>query len=262
MLQRKLIRYLHDKTDNQYFIATHSAHLLDSVGASVFHVRLEDGVTRIETANSPAARSNICVDLGYRASDIVQANCVIWVEGPSDRVYLKHWIGAIDNGLIEGLHYSIMFYGGRLLNHLTANDPEVDDFISLRRLNRYISILIDSDRNAPLKRPNATKLRVKSEFDLGPGFAWISKGREIENYLPVELLELAVTKVHPHILRLPKTGQFDNVLEFKKSSAKADKVKIAHEVVKNPADLSILDLKKMISKLVAFVRSANELDGN
>ena len=61
----------------------------------------------------------------------MQANSVIWVEGPTDRIYLNHWIQPVDPALKEGLHYSIMFYGGRLLSHLTANDPEVDEFISL-----------------------------------------------------------------------------------------------------------------------------------
>ena len=61
------------------------------------------------------------VNLVYvRTSDIrlviLQANCVVWVEGPSDRIYLKHWIEAVTSELIEGLHYSIMFYGGRLLS--------------------------------------------------------------------------------------------------------------------------------------------------
>ncbi len=31
-------------------------------------------------------RRQICDDLGCRASDILQANAVIWVEGPSDRI--------------------------------------------------------------------------------------------------------------------------------------------------------------------------------
>ncbi|ROT43839.1 hypothetical protein CHR62_15615 [Pusillimonas sp. NJUB218] len=33
---------------------------------------------------------------------------------------LKHWIAAVAPELVEGLHYSIMFYGGRLLSHLSA----------------------------------------------------------------------------------------------------------------------------------------------
>ncbi len=48
ILQKKLIRYLNDMTDNQYFITTHSAHLLDTPGSAVFHVIYSQGHTIVE----------------------------------------------------------------------------------------------------------------------------------------------------------------------------------------------------------------------
>ncbi len=48
--------------------------------------------------------------------------------------------------LREGIHYSIMFYGGRLLNHLSADDPDITEFIKLRRLNRHLAVVMDSDK--------------------------------------------------------------------------------------------------------------------
>ncbi len=120
LLQRKLIRYLIENTLNQYFIATHAAAFIDTPEAAIFHVYLENNTTHIRPANLKRERFAICVDLGHRASDIIQANAVIWVEGPSDRIYIKHWIGIVRPDLMEGVHYSIMFYGGRLLSHLTA----------------------------------------------------------------------------------------------------------------------------------------------
>lgn len=265
LLQKKLLRYLRDKTTNQYFITTHSAHLLDTKDASIFHIRLQDGVTIVDPVYTTTGKSLVCVDLGYRASDLLQANCVIWVEGPSDRIYLNHWIHTIDSKLVESIHYSIMFYGGRLLSHLTALDPEVTEFISLRRLNRHISILIDSDRRSKGARLNETKQRVRGEFDQGPGFAWITKGREIENYIPPNVREAAVRKVHRNAIKLNSTGQFDNALHYKIGKRaiekeNIDKVKIAHEVAKTPANFSILDLKQMVEKLVKFIHDANDPD--
>lgn len=262
LLQKQLVKYLHEKTDNQYFISTHSAHLLDTAIARVFHVRLCEGDSMVESVITDADRAGICVDLGYRASDLVQANCVIWVEGPSDRIYLNHWILSISPKLIEGVHYSIMFYGGRLLKHLSADDPEVGDFISLRRLNRHIAIVIDSDRSGPRKRINKTKMRVRGEFDKGLGFAWITKGREIENYIDVVILENAVKNVHPKINRLTKKGIYENRLKYGKivedeGSPKIDKVKVAREVVKSKANLAVLDLKEQIVKLVKFIKESN-----
>jgi len=265
LLQKQLVKYLKEKTENQYFISTHSAHLLDTPDAAVFHVTLENGQSRVELALSDTAKSYICDDLGYRASDLLQANCVIWVEGPSDRIYLNHWIRSKTPELIEGLHYSIMFYGGRLLSHLTAEDPEVDDFISLRRLNRHISIVIDSDRTNLSDEINHTKKRVADEFDKGPGFAWITEGRVIENYIPNDLLERAVKNAHKQVLKLESLGKYDNPLESPEVSSgsadfKVDKVKVAKEVVKEIAQLDVLDLNEKVEKIVGFVREANGMD--
>ena len=113
LLQRKLVKYLADETDSQYFFTTHSAHLLDAVEAEIFHVYQKNGSPRVRAVSSTKQRSEICRDLGYKASDILQANCIIWVEGPSDRIYLSYWINEKAPQLTEGIHYSIMFYGGR-----------------------------------------------------------------------------------------------------------------------------------------------------
>jgi AAA domain, putative AbiEii toxin, Type IV TA system len=264
LLQKKLIRYLQTKTDNQYFFTTHSAHLLDTPGAAIFHVRLQNGSTTIERVETAAAKSSVCVDLGYRASDLLQANCVIWVEGPSDRIYLRHWIKSVDPQLIEGVHYSIMFYGGRLLSHLSADDPEVVDFISLRRLNRFIMIVMDSDRSVPRGRLNPTKRRVRDEFDRGPGFAWITKGREIENYIPSATIQNAVQAVHVNVRKMVNVDPYCKSLDFRTKPGgrihTADKVKVAHEVVREPADLTILDLNEMVNKTIRFIRTANDVD--
>ena len=88
LLQKKLVKYLADSTNNQYFFTTHSAHLLDAVESEIFHVTQFDGSSSVIAIASTKERSSICNDLGYKASDILQANCVIWVEGPSDRIYL------------------------------------------------------------------------------------------------------------------------------------------------------------------------------
>ncbi len=263
ILQRKLVRYLQSKTDNQYFISTHSAHLMDTPNAAIFHVRHQGSSTTIERVEGPIGRSKVCADLGYRASDLLQANCVIWVEGPSDRIYLKHWITQADPILLEGVHYSIMFYGGRLLSHLTANDPEVEEFISLRWLNRFICILMDSDR-ADSGQLNATKRRVREEFDKGPGFAWVTRGREIENYIPSAVLEKAVRSVHKDVKEMAGSGRHDRALEYYREGQTraliADKVKVAYQVVKEPSDFGVLDLKQMIGKIIDFIWQANDID--
>lgn len=266
VLQRKFIRYLADETSNQYVIATHSAHLLDYQRASVIHVWHDGESTKLTPALNPAALSNVCSDLGYRPSDLLQTNAIIWVEGPSDRTYLKHWIEQYSNDLIEGIHYSIMFYGGGLLNHLTSMDEEIEDFIKLRRLNRHLAIIIDSDKTYSGKPLTDTKKRVRDEFngDLVHGFAWITDGYTIENYVPPLILKSAVAEVHPGAKPLEWQGEkWKNPLLIKSRktgrAADPDKNKIARKVCEKwsdrPASKSSLD--KMVTRCIAFIREAN-----
>ncbi len=263
LLQKKLVRYLMGATTNQYFITTHSAALMDTPGAETYHVRLEDGQSIVERVTSDTHRSAVCEDLGYHPSDLLQANCVIWVEGPSDRIYLNYWIRSLAPQLIEGVHYSIMFYGGRLAAHLTGEDVEnlMEDFISLRRLNRRGVIVIDSDRPKKGARINATKSRLKEEFDAGPGHAWITDGREIENYIPSAQLIAAIASVAPSAKRTSKFGQYENTLTINTNAGKASqasKVGVAKYVVKNfSPDMKQLGLGAHVKKLVDFIKASN-----
>jgi hypothetical protein len=271
LLQRKLVAYLKNNTNNQYFFTTHSAHLLDAVEAEIFHVTQVEGATEVEAISSTKQRSEICSNLGYKASDILQANCVIWVEGPSDRIYLNYWIASLGDNFVEGVHYSIMFYGGRLFSHLTALDNEeqerLEDFISIRKLNRHSVIMFDSDKSSSHARLSLTKQRLREEFDAGPGFAWVTKGREVENYLDEALVEAAVLAVHPSADSLESYGQWANLLKYKKIKGgelrEASKVKVAqYYTASNVADLNRLDLHKQIEKLRAFICESNhQFDG-
>jgi len=274
ILQRKLIRHLQKNTSNQYFIATHSASFIDTPGAAVFHVHNTDGAARVSGAVSPNHRFSICRDLGYKASDLVQSNAVIWVEGPSDRIYIRHWLAALDPDLVEGTHYSIMFYGGRLLSHLSVSDEEVKDFIELRRLNRHLAIVMDSDKKGAYSHVNKTKKRVLGEFDRDGGVGWLTAGREIENYVDPDMLHAALKECYAGVYAGPaEVGQYDHALHFTRLAPKArrsarapdpslvdesaDKVKVAKLVCAREANLDVLDLRKRIAELVEMIQVAN-----
>lgn len=263
ILQKKLVLYLLNSTENQYFITTHSAALMDTPTAETYHISLEEGQSMVTRVTSDSVRSVVCEDLGYRPSDLMQSNCIIWVEGPADRIYLNYWIKSITPNLIEGIHYSIMFYGGKLAAHISGNDVDdlLEDFISLRRLNRRSIILIDSDKSKPREKINKTKERLKNEFDKGPGYAWITQGREIENYIPADHLKEAIKETIPSSRLNSDFGQYDNSLSIiTKSGAEsqASKVKIAKYIVeKFPANLKILDLNKNLTSLIEFIQKSN-----
>jgi hypothetical protein len=267
ILQKKLLRYLARNTQNQYFITTHSAALMDTPGAEVYHIKLKDGASVVERASSSEHRSAVCEDLGYHPSDLLQANCVIWVEGPSDRIYLNWWLRNFDADLIEGIHYSVMFYGGRLAAHLTQapTSTEINDFISLRRLNRRGVMIIDSDREKPHSPINATKRRLQEEFDLGPGHAWITEGREIENYLQPSQVTSAIAAIHSKAAQIANAGKYANLLRIRSARGKetvASKVEVAKYVSEHfDPDFSVLDLRRRVAALRKFIFDSNPKAG-
>lgn len=265
ILQRKLVEYLTSKTDNQYFIATHSASLINHPQATIFHVTQQDGETKFSAAITERHRVAICDELGYKPSDLLQTNFIVWVEGPSDRIYLTAWLKQYAPELAEGIHYSIMFYGGRLLSHLSAGSETLDGFISLRRLNQHMAILIDSDRRAATDELNATKQRVIEEFQKQNQITWVTAGREIENYIEQDTLERAYRMHHRKFEQLAETGDYGCMTTFynkpcgeQPEARKADKIILARDVCSMPLNFSVLDLEAQLGKLVCAIRRAND----
>lgn len=275
LLQRKLLQFLRDNTDNQYLISTHSASFIDHSESNIFHVYIKDKYTRVSKVLDRSGQHNICDDLGVRASDLLQSNCIIWVEGPSDRSYVNKWISIEDSNLVEGIHYSIMFYGGRLLSHLSAE--ENTNFIDLIRINRNSAIIIDSDKKKEDDELNSTKMRICSEFDGKNGFCWVTYGREIENYVEPDLIHKALASIYSSRYGRPvRTGVYDKSYKFhvnddyieKRSVDNADsivksivdevdKIQLASIVCDYEIDLSRLDLNNRIHELCNFIRRCN-----
>lgn len=271
LLQRKLINYLIENTSSQYFIATHSSVFIDTPGANIFRVTNDGEQTRIKAVLTKDQQREILDDLGYQASDILQSNAVIWVEGPSDRIYLNHWVSAMDERLIEGIHYTIMFYGGGLIRHVTASDEALEEFIELRDLNRNMAIVIDSDREAASSPLKSHAQRIVDEMIGGGGLAWVTQGREIENYVDGNELQAALKQIHSRTYLAPgKTGPYDHAFYFLRNNPKkegeritykdGDKVGAANLICKTEARIEILDLRERLSELTAMICRANGID--
>ncbi|MCU1775778.1 ATP-dependent nuclease [Pseudomonas sp. 14P_5.3_Bac1] len=263
-LMETLIQIASERTQ-QLFISTHSAALINVAATEKLKIFQSHG-TYIDCKPD---LSEILDRMGYMASDILQANCVIWVEGPSDRTYLNHWISGLAPSLREGIHYSIMFYGGRLLSHLTADDDgeegddNLEDLISLIRLNRHSAILLDSDKSGVDKAINVTKQRIVNAFSHHPNrHVWVTKGREVENYLDPLRLEKIIKAVHPSAARTGGTSIWANRLLYKKQHAQksktANKVKVASAYVADHIpDYSPLDLRVQVELLCQFIKRWN-----
>ncbi|HET8814212.1 MAG TPA: AAA family ATPase [Solirubrobacterales bacterium] len=264
-LQRRLIAYLSEETTNQYLIATHSAHMLDSENASLSAVRLSDENSVVDAAVEPAEVALISSELGARASDLVQANAVVWVEGPSDRLYITGWLEALAPDLVRGVHFEVMYYGGSLLRHLAAYDPAVNEFVSLPRINRNFAVIIDSDRKSRYARINATKARVRDEITKNArSVVWLTNGYTIEDYVPPEMLARAVSAVYPEASCAWRGDKYQNPLEARRirgRTSAVDKTAVAREVIEMWSELDLRDwphdLRQRVGELVKMIRTAN-----
>jgi predicted ATP-dependent endonuclease of OLD family len=203
-LQRKFVRFITTQTSNQYFISTHSNVWIDSgPDIGVYHVRHDGNRTLVEQTAATANARTILTDMGYKASDLLQCNGIVWVEGPSDRVYLKKWLSLAAPELVEGIHYSVTFYGGKVLAHFSGTDDPVDDLVTVLRINRHAVIMMDRDGDNETATLNANKKRIAEE--LGSDSCWVTAGREVENYLRPELISSVLTQKY----NAPVTVTFD-----------------------------------------------------
>ncbi|BCB90681.1 hypothetical protein Psuf_079940 [Phytohabitans suffuscus] len=273
---KKLVDYLATQTTNQYILTTHSAHLLDNPETSIIRVTYNSTQgTTVQAAPSRKERAAISQHLGYRASDLLQSNAVIWVEGPSDRIYIRHWIRMAAPSLLEGVHYSIMFYGGRLLAHLTGEEwldmprANVKDFISMLQINRRMVIVVDSDIKEEGAAINDTKKRIIESFQKNGGVPWVTGGREIENYVPPQVLNRAMKEVHQSTTPAYRGRRFEDsfsTIVYKRNptldKVKApDKVRIAEQAIGGCDEIwDVLDLRERVSDLVRYLCEANDMD--
>ncbi|WP_367867776.1 ATP-dependent endonuclease [Pedobacter sp. WC2423] len=132
-MQRIFVDALRAFPYTKSFVVTHSNHILDTsldykADISIFSfekmLKKNKPVFKIQTLSSPGL--SILNMLGVRNSSIFLSNCCIWVEGISDRVYLKKYLELLmafknnDNqGRIfsEDLHYSFLEFGGNQVVH-------------------------------------------------------------------------------------------------------------------------------------------------
>ena len=274
-LLRRLLDFLAEKRSRDGFIVTITTHSPICIDWSskrddsqIIHVQ-HDGTSSYTTdAKVYHEHRKILDDLDIRASDILQANGIIWVEGPSDRIYLNSWINLFSEGrLREGSHYTIMFYGGKLLFHLSALDHnESDHLISLISINRNLAIIMDSDRRAssavrarkPRMQLGETKKRILDEVKKVKGFSWVTEGREIENYIPRPVLEKILNKELPD-----EIDMYAKLFEHEYFSKNYDKISLAQQAVEKFTieNLSaMLDLADQMQSLVKSVESWNQIN--
>lgn len=278
-LLRRLLDFLARQREKQGFslvITTHSPICIDLAtkrdDSTILHVRNEGGRTVCGNVLDYAGQSSVLEDLDVRGSDILQANGIIWVEGPSDRVYINKWIEVVSEGnLREGTHYTFMFYGGKVLSHFDALPPEeLPKKIAMLAVNRNIAVVLDSDRRPdtwrtktgkkrqPQKRLNKTKKEIIRQVEKHGGYAWVTAGKEIENYVPNKIWD----RVAGATLTIP--DEYEDVPAVSQlSKLTSSKVDLAHRVeglIDSDAIAGHLDLESCLNNLCEHIRRWNGLD--
>ena len=280
-LQRRVFNYLCEyadarKNDVRIFLTTHS-HVAINIfskneNTSIHHVFKENGSSVVRQINSYFGNVEILEDLDIQPSDILQANGIIWVEGPSDRVYIKRWLDLLTNSRFkEGQHYQFLYYGGKLLSHyeLGGIGGQEDDvsitegLINILTTNRHAAIVMDSDKRKAADAINRTKQRVQDEFEKHGFMCWITEGKEIENYLTAKSINDAYgTKNRAKKLEkdIGKYYLFPKYIKFFEKNFISVKVNFAKKVAPYITENDFrYDLKGQIEKLANNIEMWNKM---
>ena len=190
ILMNNIIKIIEEKK-LQVFITTHSPTIINCSNNKIISL-FETNATTIKKLTN---QNSLLDELGIKSSDLLQTNGIIWVEGPSDRIYIKKWLELWckknnKDSPLENIHYSFQFYGGKILSHYTANEEE--NLINMLKVNRNAIIVIDNDNDFKKSKNfyleikshrGKTKNRIINEFKKEEKYVWVTWGYTIEAYL-------------------------------------------------------------------------------
>ncbi len=276
-LLRRLFQYIEEYAINEnahIFLTTHSSTALDffsiSNNAQITHVVHDGESARTIPVSAHFDRLEVVSELGAKPSDLLQANGIIWVEGPSDRIYLNRWIDLCSKGHFqEGRDYQCAFYGGSLLaqTQFKSSEEAETDLVNLLQVNPNIIVMCDGDRVSKDSEIKGRVKRINAEVQKIPeAHIWITDAKEIENYIPGSVLEKAF-----ELSELCDPEQYENFFPRKKTCSQSyievnlnrrniDKVDLARLSVPhmtNDIMANRFDWKEQMKEIVARIESWN-----
>lgn len=199
-LQRKLLNFYASLERHTFFMTTHSNHFLDLTidikDASVFTFRKilgesdEEELTPDFTIEAVDSGHESSLELlGVRNSSVFLVNATIWVEGITDRWYLRKMLESYieHHGgmkLEEDTHYSFVEYGGANITHWSFLDYE-EKPIEVKRLCSKAIVIIDEDGKKKEQRKEDLEKFLGDRLIILPC-------REVENLLPFDVIKEVV----------------------------------------------------------------------
>jgi energy-coupling factor transporter ATP-binding protein EcfA2 len=198
--QRALLAFLNQQAAGmQFVITTHSPVMLDTkyLGTSIHSVKRNRGISTL--APVPAEAADVLVDLGVRLSDVLSAERILLVEGPSDREVLSRWFSDL---ILDPRIIVVTGQGG-------------DNARFARLLESWMS---ESDR---VQRRRVLYLRDRDELTWAEvvglekaSAVYVLKKRELENYLfdPVAITNLLLAL--PGVAAVPPPEEISSAIRL------------------------------------------------
>lgn len=278
----------------QFFLTTHSNHFLDLTldfdSISVFTFSKKVGLTgtnKFSIENICSSDNRILELIGVRKSSVFLSNCTIWVEGITDRIYIRKYLEvyqkSINEYVKEDYHYSFVEYGGGNITHWSflENDDENHKNINVERLCSKLFLITDKDGEEakPTGLKSKKQKRIESlKKNLGKRY-YCLEAREIENTLSPSILintikhfeghdcnQIDFTKIEKKDFQKVYLGKFieTNIKGIERKYAadsgtiknKLEFSKIATNKIKNVDDLSA-EGKALAKRLLEFIKANN-----
>ena len=205
---RQLMNFYLNETNHYYFFTTHSNHLLDMADESdqviiqkfVKEQNKEDS-TKFDFKIKRCDRDrDLLASLGVKPSSVYLANCTIWVEGITDRLYITKYMEKYLDELKESdseqykkyrrfmpnYHYTFVEYAGSNLTHWSFSDDYADHLddkgLSAKAVASEMLLIADGDIQTKPERVKALQKEFKKEN------YYILKCKQTENTLPKDTI--------------------------------------------------------------------------
>ena len=236
-----------EKSKIQIITVTHSVIFLDPSFVDIIILNQNiGGIIQPQIIDSENVDLALA-EIGTSGLDALLYDVIIWVEGPSDKIYFEKWLDLMLKDLDIPFHsqIGILPYGGSNLLHLNVEE--------IKSINRKSVFIIDSDKKSVNDTIKPGIINFKSQCDKYEIYCWITKKKEIENYIPNKILE-KVYRIQPGMLSILEYDDVNDKLNG--MGRKFEKVKLAKQVaplmtidhIRNDKDFYD-ELKKLILNL-------------
>lgn len=200
-MQRKFLDLLLNNEElkgknHQYFITTHSNHFLDltfdysNISVYKFVSLSNDDKSPKMVEQVSCGDRSILQELGVKNSSVFLTNATIWVEGITDRLYIKKLLELYQKHnpnkqrVFEDSDYSFVEYGGNNITHWSFLDSQ-QPTIYVDRLCSASFLITDKDGENKIERQKELKKKLGNSYKC-------LDCREIENILSTKTIEKVI----------------------------------------------------------------------